>query len=97
MLLKDPAVVILDEATSQLDSENESLIQQALAHALANRTSIVIAHRLSTVVAADQILVMDEGDIVERGRHDELLALGGLYADLYRTLVRSEPAPVPAP
>jgi ATP-binding cassette subfamily B protein len=97
MLLKDPAVVILDEATSQLDSENESLIQQALAHALAHRTSIVIAHRLSTVIAADQILVMDEGDIVERGRHDELLALGGLYADLYRTLVRSEPAPVPAP
>jgi ATP-binding cassette subfamily B protein len=97
MLLKDPAVVILDEATSQLDSENESLIQQALANALSNRTSIVIAHRLSTIVAADQILVMDEGDIVQRGRHDELLALGGLYADLYRTLVRSEPAPVPAP
>ena len=97
MLLKDPAVVILDEATSQLDSENESLIQQALAHALANRTSIVIAHRLSTVVAADQILVMDEGHIVERGRHHELLALGGLYADLYRTLVRSEPAAVPTP
>jgi ATP-binding cassette, subfamily B, bacterial len=90
MLLKDPAVVILDEATSQLDSENEAAIQQALAEALAGRTSIVIAHRLSTIANADQILVMDEGHIVERGVHHDLLAAGGLYADLYRTLVRED-------
>jgi len=92
MLLKDPAIVILDEATSQLDSENESLIQQALAEALAGRTAIVIAHRLSTITGADQILVMDAGQIVERGHHDELLAAAGLYADLYRTLLRAAPA-----
>ena len=72
MLLKDPAIVILDEATAHLDSENEALIQQALAEALAGRTSIVIAHRLSTIQAADQILVLDDGRIVERGTHDEL-------------------------
>jgi ATP-binding cassette subfamily B protein len=90
MLLKDPAVVILDEATSQLDSENEAAIQRALAEALAGRTSIVIAHRLSTITSADQILVMDEGRIVERGVHADLLAAGGLYADLYRTLVRED-------
>jgi ATP-binding cassette subfamily B protein len=88
MLLKDPAIVILDEATSQLDSENEAAIQRALAQALAGRTSIVIAHRLSTITTADQILVMDDGRIVERGVHADLLAAGGLYADLYRTLVR---------
>jgi ATP-binding cassette subfamily B protein len=93
MLLKDPALVILDEATSHLDSENESLVQDALTVALAGRTSIVIAHRLSTITSADQILVMDEGQIVERGTHRELLAHGGLYADLYRTLIRSEAAP----
>jgi len=91
MLLKDPAVVILDEATSHLDSENEAQVQQALAEALAGRTSIVIAHRLSTITAADQILVIDEGRIVERGLHDDLLASGALYADLYRTLVRAQP------
>jgi ATP-binding cassette subfamily B protein len=90
MLLKDPAIVILDEATSQLDSENEAAIQRALAQALAGRTSIVIAHRLSTITSADQILVIDEGHIVERGLHADLLAAGGLYADLYRTLVRHE-------
>jgi ATP-binding cassette subfamily B protein len=90
MLLKDPAVVVLDEATSHLDAENESLVQAALATALAGRTSIVIAHRLSTVTAADQILVLDRGEIVERGRHAELLLAGGLYAELYRTLVRGE-------
>lgn len=89
MLLKDPAIVILDEATSHLDSENEALVQQALTTALAGRTSIVIAHRLSTIVAADQILVLDEGRLVERGTHTTLLAAGGLYADLYRILVRS--------
>ena len=85
MLLKDPAVVILDEATAHLDSETEALVQQALAEALAGRTSIVIAHRLSTIRAADQILVMDAGRIVERGRHDELLAAGGLFAELHDT------------
>jgi ATP-binding cassette subfamily B protein len=91
MLLKDPAIVILDEATSHLDAENESLIQDALAVALAGRTSVVIAHRLSTIKSADVILVLDDGRIVERGTHDELLATGGLYADLYRTLVRETP------
>ena len=88
MLLKDPCIVVLDEATSHLDSENEALVQQALAHALAGRTSVVIAHRLSTVVDADQILVLEEGRVVEQGRHAELIGAGGLYADLYRTLVR---------
>ncbi|MBI2704381.1 MAG: ABC transporter ATP-binding protein [Actinobacteria bacterium] len=90
MLLKDPAIVVLDEATSHLDSENEALVQEALSVALHGRTSIVIAHRLSTITAADQILVVDRGRIVETGQHAELLELGGLYADLYRTLVRAE-------
>ncbi len=90
MLLKDPCVVVLDEATSHLDSENEHLVQAALAHALEGRTSIVIAHRLSTIIEADLILVVDGGRIVERGRHHELLDAGGLYADLYRTLVRGD-------
>jgi ATP-binding cassette subfamily B protein len=84
LLLKAPDVVILDEATAHLDSENEALVQQALQVALANRTSIVIAHRLSTVVSADQILVLENGLIVERGRHDELVALGGLYFELFQ-------------
>ena len=87
MLVKDPAIVILDEATSHLDSENEHLVQMALATALADRTSIVIAHRLSTITAADQILVMEEGRIVQRGTHAELVTSGGLYTELYRTLV----------
>lgn len=84
LLLKAPKIVILDEATAHLDSENEALVQQALATALKGRTSLVIAHRLSTVRAADQILVLDEGLIRERGRHDELLKENGLYADLYQ-------------
>jgi ATP-binding cassette subfamily B protein len=83
LLLKSPSVVILDEATAHLDSENEALVQAALQSALRGRTSIVIAHRLSTVRDADQILVLEKGQIVERGKHDELVARGGLYADLY--------------
>ncbi|MFM7350745.1 MAG: ABC transporter ATP-binding protein, partial [Actinomycetota bacterium] len=83
LLLKAPRIVILDEATAHLDSENEALVQEALATALQDRTSIVIAHRLSTVRRADQILVIESGEIRERGRHDELLAQNGLYADLY--------------
>jgi ATP-binding cassette subfamily B protein len=94
LLLKDPAIVILDEATSHLDSESELAIQRALAGALVGRTAIVIAHRLSTVVGADRILVVDGGRIVEEGGHEELLALGGLYADLSRTQLR--PAGEPA-
>jgi ATP-binding cassette subfamily B protein len=90
MLLKDPCIVILDEATSHLDAENEAAVQAALDEALRGRTSVVIAHRLSTIVAADQILVLDEGQVVERGTHVSLLAKGGLYADLYRTLLRGD-------
>jgi ATP-binding cassette subfamily B protein len=85
VLLKNPAIVILDEATSHLDSENEVHIQRALAAALSGRTAIVIAHRLSTIRAADQILVVDGGKIVERGTHDALVAAGGLYSELYET------------
>lgn len=87
LLLKSPRIVILDEATAHLDSENEALVQEALAAALQGRTSIVIAHRLSTVRSADQILVIDGGVIRERGRHDELIARGGLYADLHQRQV----------
>ncbi len=83
LLLKSPSVVILDEATAHLDSENEQLVHAALQRALKGRTSIVIAHRLSTVRDADQILVLEKGLIVERGTHDELVAKGGLYSDLY--------------
>jgi ATP-binding cassette subfamily B protein len=85
LLLKAPSIVILDEATAHLDSESEAAVQRALTVALEGRTSLVIAHRLSTVRDADLILVMDQGKIVEQGTHEQLYAAGGLYADLYRT------------
>ena len=84
--------MILDEATSHLDTENEALIQQALETALEGRTSLVIAHRLSTITSADQIIVVDDGQVVERGTHDELRSLGGLYDSLYENLVRTDSA-----
>jgi ATP-binding cassette subfamily B protein len=90
VILKDPRILVLDEATSSLDSESEALIQDALKRVMAGRTSIVIAHRLSTILAADMILVMDRGQIVERGTHDELLASGGLYNQLYETQFKRE-------
>jgi ATP-binding cassette, subfamily B, bacterial len=85
LLLKQPGIVILDEATAHLDSESEVAVQHALANALIGRTSLVIAHRLSTVRNADLVVVLDEGQVVERGTHRELLEAGGLYAELYRT------------
>ncbi len=96
ILLKAPRVVILDEATAHLDSESEAAVQQALATALEGRTSLVIAHRLSTVREADMILVLDRGRIVERGRHDELLAAGGHYAELYRIQFEGQEHPEPS-
>jgi ATP-binding cassette subfamily B protein len=90
LLLKAPSVVVLDEATAHLDSESEVAVQRALKTALAGRTSLVIAHRLSTIREADQILVVDAGRITERGTHEELLAAGGLYADLYHTQFASQ-------
>lgn len=96
LLLKAPGVVVLDEATAHLDSESEAAVQRALDTALAGRTSIVIAHRLSTVRGADQIAVVDDGRIVERGRHRDLLAAGGLYADLYRTQFADQGTTAPA-
>src|SRR5262249_32584102 len=94
VILKDPRILILDEATSSLDSHSEALIQAALDPLMQGRTSLVIAHRLSTILRADQILVVDAGEIVERGTHSQLLALGGLYAHLYEQQFRAgEPAP----
>jgi ATP-binding cassette subfamily B protein len=90
VILKDPRILVLDEATSHLDSESEALIQEALKRVMAGRTSIVIAHRLSTILAADLILVMDRGQIVERGTHEDLLALNGVYTQLYETQFNRE-------
>jgi ATP-binding cassette subfamily B protein len=90
VILKDPCILVLDEATSHLDSQSEALIQEALRKVMEGRTSVVIAHRLSTILAADLILVMDRGQIVERGTHDELLVRGGLYAQLYETQFNRE-------
>jgi ATP-binding cassette subfamily B protein len=90
VILKDPRILILDEATSNLDSQSEALIQEAMKTVMAGRTSIVIAHRLSTILAADQIFVMNRGEIVERGTHETLLNAGGLYADLYETQFNRE-------
>jgi ATP-binding cassette subfamily B protein len=90
LLLKAPSVVVLDEATAHLDSESEAAVQRALKTALAGRTSLVIAHRLSTIIQADQILVIDGGKVTERGTHDELLAAGGLYTELYHTQFASQ-------
>jgi ATP-binding cassette subfamily B protein len=94
LLLKAPSIVVLDEATAHLDSESEVAVQRALKTALAGRTSLVIAHRLSTIREADQILVVDDGRIVERGTHDELLAGSGLYSELYQTQFQSQDVPV---
>ena len=89
VILNDPKVLILDEATSHLDSESEALIQEAMEVVMTGRTALVIAHRLSTIVDADRILVMDKGELVEQGRHDELLSKGGLYARLFETQFKS--------
>ena len=94
MLLKNPPILILDEATSALDSRNEQAIQEALKRVAAGRTTLVIAHRLSTIVDADQILVMQQGRIVERGRHEELLARGEVYAQMW-ALQQTQEAELP--
>jgi ATP-binding cassette subfamily B protein len=96
LLLKAPSVVVLDEATAHLDSESEAAVQRALKTALTGRTSLVIAHRLSTIAGADQILVIDAGQVTERGTHEELLAAGGLYAELYHTQFASQERTAPA-
>ncbi len=96
-ILADPRILILDEATSSLDSESEALIQEGLSYLMKGRTTFVIAHRLSTIRRADQILVVEEGRVVERGRHEELYALGGRYFDLYTRAARRRDQLVPRP
>jgi ATP-binding cassette, subfamily B, bacterial len=91
LLLKAPPIVVLDEATAHLDSESEVAVQQALDLAMEGRTSIVIAHRLSTIRNADLIIVVDQGRVVQRGRHEQLMREGGLYAELYRTQFDQSP------
>jgi subfamily B ATP-binding cassette protein MsbA len=82
-VLRNPPILILDEATSSLDTESERLVQDALSKVMSNRTSIVIAHRLSTIIHADEIIVLDKGEIKERGNHKELIAVNGLYKKLH--------------
>ena len=84
-ILADAPILILDEATSSVDTRTERIIQKAMSNLMEGRTSFIIAHRLSTIKDADHILVLDHGDIVEQGSHDELLARGGFYADLYNS------------
>ena len=95
LLLAQPRIVILDEATAHLDSTSEAAVQEALGVALQGRTALVIAHRLSTIRQADAILVIEDGRVVERGTHTELLATSGRYAELYRTQFEDEPEPAP--
>ncbi len=97
LILKAPDVVVLDEATAHLDSESEAAVQEALRLTLAGRTSLIIAHRLSTVRQADQLLVIEAGRVVERGTHQELLERNGLYAELYRTQFADQDDTAPAP
>jgi ABC-type multidrug transport system fused ATPase/permease subunit len=91
VILKNPSILILDEATSHLDARSEALVQQALERIMENRTSLVIAHRLSTVLNADKIVVIDEGRVREIGTHTELLKRAGLYATLFETQFRDAP------
>ena len=93
-ILRDSPILILDEATSSLDAESEMLVQDALSTLMLNRTSFVIAHRLSTVRRADAIVVLERGRIVETGRHEDLLARGGAYAKLYELQLQEEPSEI---
>jgi ATP-binding cassette subfamily B protein len=94
-LLKDAPVILLDEATASLDSESESQVQRAIEHLCLGRTTIVIAHRLHTVVDADRIFVIEDGAVAESGRHDDLLRKGGRYASFYRLQLRNQEPPAP--
>lgn len=89
-MLKAPKIVLLDEATSALDTQTERNIQAALNRVCANRTTIIIAHRLSTIIHADEILVLKEGEIMERGRHEDLISLGGMYHDMWEAQLRND-------